>query len=108
MKEEEGVPGRRGRKEISQQEDEKEREEQEQMSERGGSSWAPPVEGVAHLNGDQDGQRHGHGERRAEDRALNAGEVGVALRALQVVGLDRREEESVLLTAPYRWCHLCE
>lgn len=48
-----------------------------------------PVESVAHLNGDQDGERHGHGIRRLKDGTLDAGELGVALRALQVVGLWR-------------------
>lgn len=41
-----------------------------------------PVEGVAHLNGDQDGERHGHGIRRLKDGTLDAGELGVALGAL--------------------------
>jgi len=46
-----------------------------------------PVEGVAHLNGDQHRQGHGHGARSLKDLAFNAGEVLVLIVALHEVGL---------------------
>lgn len=42
---------------------------------RGPACLLSPVEGVAHLNGDQDGERHGHGIRRLKDGTLDAGEL---------------------------------
>lgn len=50
-----------------------------------------PVESVAHLNGDQHRQGHGHGRGSLKDIAFNAGEVLVCIVALHEVGLWRRE-----------------
>lgn len=46
-----------------------------------------PVEGVAHLNGDQHGQGHGHGVSSLKEVAIESGEVLVLGAALHEVGL---------------------
>lgn len=46
-----------------------------------------PVQRVAHLYGDQDGQGHCHGGGRLEHLAADVGEVLVVLAALHEVGL---------------------
>lgn len=48
---------------------------------------ALPVESVAHLDGDQHRQGHGHGLRGLKDLTLHTLKVGVVLSALHEVGL---------------------
>lgn len=52
-----------------------------------------PVEGVAHLDGNEHGQGHGHGVGRLEHRALHPRKLPVAFTALEIVGL-RGERKS--------------
>lgn len=46
-----------------------------------------PVQGIAHLYGNQDGESHGHRIRRLKNRTLDASELCLVLTALQIVGL---------------------
>lgn len=52
---------------------------------------ALPVESIAHFNGDQHRQGHGHGRRSLKDLALNAGKVLILVVALHEVRLHRRK-----------------
>lgn len=75
-----------------------------------------PVQGVAHLYGNQDRQSHSHGVRRLKDWTLHTGELHVVFSALQVVRLwtTRLEKwvlppSSQLLSSNYRqrlFCHI--
>lgn len=51
-----------------------------------------PVEGIAHLNGDQHRQGHGHGSGSLKDLTFQASKVLVLIMALHEVGLHREEE----------------
>lgn len=52
---------------------------------------ALPVEGIAHLNGDQHRQGHGHGRRSLKDLAVNASKVLILVVTLHEVRLHRRK-----------------
>lgn len=56
-----------------------------------------PVESVAHLDGDQHRQRHGHWRRRLKHLTVNPVEVLVFLAALHEMGLmgEHRNRSSV-------------
>ena len=54
-----------------------------------------PVESVAHLNGDQHRQGHGHGRSSLKDLAFNASKVLILITALHEVGLHRGEVRSL-------------
>lgn len=53
-----------------------------------------PVESIAHLNGDQHRQGHGHGRTSLKDFAVDADKVFVVIVALHEVGLHREEAGS--------------
>ena len=53
----------------------------------GGGGVGPPVESIAHLDGNQHRQGHGHGLGGLEDLTVHTLEVGVVLRALHEVSL---------------------
>lgn len=53
-----------------------------------------PVESVAHLNGDQHRQGHGHGRTSLKDLTVDADKVLVLVVALHEVGLQRGEVRS--------------
>lgn len=53
-----------------------------------------PVKGIAHLDGDQHRQGHGHGRTLFKDLAVNAGKVLIVSVALHEVGLHRGESMS--------------
>lgn len=53
---------------------------------RGFASFLP-VQGIAHLYGNQDGQSHGHRVRGLKNQTLDPSELGLVLTALQIVGL---------------------
>lgn len=52
---------------------------------------ASPVEGVAHFNGDQNRQGHGHGRWSLKNLTLNAGKILIFIMALHEVRLQRRK-----------------
>ena len=54
-----------------------------------------PVESIAHLNGDQHRQGHGHGRSGLKDLAVKASEVLILIAALHEVGLHRGEVRSI-------------
>lgn len=51
-----------------------------------------PVESIAHLNGDQHRQGHGHGRGSLKELAVNAGKVLILIVALHEVRLHRRKK----------------
>lgn len=57
-----------------------------------------PVESIAHLDSDQDGQRHGHRVRRLEDHTVDTFKVGIVLFALQEVTLEEKGRASALVS----------
>jgi len=57
-----------------------------------------PVEGVAHLDGDQHGQGHGHGGRGLEHLAVDTHKVLVVLTALHEVGLKAGGDTTISIT----------
>lgn len=52
-----------------------------------GGGQVLPVESIAHLDGDQHGQGHGHGLRGLKDLTLHTLKVGIVLGALHEVSL---------------------
>lgn len=59
-----------------------------------GGEVGPPVESIAHLDGDQHRQGHGHGLRGLEDLTVHTLEVWAVLRALHEVSLPRARGEA--------------
>lgn len=62
-----------------------------------------PVESVAHLDGDQHRQGHGHGRAGLKDLAFNAGEVLVFVMALHEVGLHGGDGRLISMWLNFHW-----
>lgn len=63
-----------------------------------------PVESVAHLDGDQHRQGHGHGRAGLKDLAVNANEVLVFVVALHEVGLHGGVGRLISVWLNLYWC----
>lgn len=62
------------------------------MKPRPSPSSILPVERIAHLNGDQDGQSHGHGDRGLKDLTVQAVKGRVVFCTLHEMGLGEEKK----------------
>lgn len=62
-----------------------------------------PVQGVAHLNGDQHRKSHGHWGSSLKHLAVDPSKVLVVLAALHEVRLTGKMEKMVLIPVGWNW-----